>query len=71
MSKTRKSVTLTLRVNAPAGMSAAQIRREVLTRVNQVTGHYGAFALGLPDTAEGGDGYLKFRASAFRKDSTR
>ncbi|AEI71134.1 hypothetical protein [EBPR siphovirus 5] len=65
--KTRKSITLTLRVNAPAGMSAAQIRREVLTRVNQVTGHYDAFALGLPDTAENGAGYLKIRASAVSK----
>ncbi len=71
MSKTRKTVSMTLSVNAPAGMSAAQIRREVLTRINRVGPHYDAFALGLPDTTEGGDGYLKFRASAFRKDSTR
>lgn len=60
--KARKTVTITLAVTAPAGMKAAAIRREVLTRINDVTGHYDAFDLGLPDSAETGGGYLNIRA---------
>lgn len=60
---TRKTTTVTLKVTAPAGMTAAQIRREVKTRVNLVRPYYDAFSLLLPDTAEGSDGYLRLRAS--------
>ncbi len=63
MAKTRKNITITLKITAPAGMTDSQIRREVKTRINEVTGYYDAFYLGLPDKDEGSDGYLRVRAA--------
>jgi hypothetical protein len=61
MSKKRKMVTMSLRVSAPAGMTAAQVRQEIRTRIVNLSGHYDAFALGLPDSAETGQGVLDLK----------
>lgn len=63
MAKTRKQIEIRLKITAPAGMTAAQIRREVKTRINSVAPHYDAHGLDLPWQAEGADGYLKIKAS--------
>ena len=68
MRKTRKSVSVSLQVTAPAGMPIQAIRREVLTRINDVTGHYCGVDFDLPDSAEGTDGNLKIRASLARPE---
>lgn len=68
MSK-RETITLTLKISAPAGMHARAIKREVLTRINQVTGHYCAFSLGLPDSAEDWRG-LRVKAKIARAKAT-
>lgn len=66
--KTRKTIVMSLSVTAPAGMSALGIRREVLTRINYVGPRYDAFSLGLPETAEDGNGYLRVRASLAKRE---
>jgi hypothetical protein len=66
MSK-RPALDISLRVTAPAGMPAAAIRREVLTRINDLTGHYSAFDFRLSDQAEGPDGNLRIKASRLRQ----
>lgn len=66
MSK-RPALDISLRITAPAGMPAAAVRREVITRINEVTGCYSAFDLRLPYQAEGSDGNLRVKASRLRQ----
>lgn len=68
MAKTRKSVVIALKITAPAGMTASQIRQEVKTRINDVAPHFDAFGLRLPDSAEGPDGYLRLRAANAKRE---
>lgn len=63
MAKTRKQIEVRLKISAPAGMTAAQIRREVKTRINDMCPCFDAFELNLSHTAEGPDGYLKIKAA--------
>ncbi|MCZ8104018.1 MAG: hypothetical protein O9972_39755 [Burkholderiales bacterium] len=63
MKKARKNVRITMEVTAPAGMTAAQVRREVRTRINKVAPWYDAYTLNLPHTTEGSDGYLRVRVT--------
>jgi len=61
--KMRKTITISLRITAPVGMTAAQIRTEAKTRITDVAPHFDAFSLRLPDSAEGADGYIRLRAA--------
>lgn len=63
---TTRTITLKLAIKAPKGMTGPAIRREVLTRINEVNAHYEASALGLPDSAENDQGYLKIKAKVDR-----
>ena len=67
MSKRRKIVTMTLTVSAPAGMTAAQVRQEVRTRVVHLSGHYDSYNLGLPDSAMTGHGVLDVKVRKIGK----
>jgi hypothetical protein len=69
MAKTRKSVTVTLKITAPVGMPARAIRREVLTRINDMTGHFDGFDFNLPSSAEGDDGCIRIRAAIGKRES--
>lgn len=53
-------------VTAPAGMSKAKVKREVLTRINDVTAHFSAYDLGLDWRTENSHGNLKVRAKLNR-----
>lgn len=64
--KSRNVVSMALRVTAPNGMPPDAVRREVLTRINDLTGCYSAFDLRLSDRAEGPDGNLRVRAAEAR-----
>lgn len=66
MAAKRKRVRMLLDVTAPAGMTSAQVRREVRTRIDRVGPHYDAFSIGLPDSAEGSDGYIRVRVAKMR-----
>lgn len=68
MATKRKAIVITLKVTAPAGMTARQIRQEVKTRINDVTGHFDAFGLRLPDSAEGSDGHLRLHAANAKRE---
>lgn len=68
-----RTISLSLQISAPKGMNARTIKREVLTRINNVCGHYDAFTLGLPDSSEDLRGNLKVKATlakAKREEST-
>lgn len=64
--KARKVIYMNLKVTAPAGMMARDIRREVLTRINEACQHFDAFGLNLPDSAENEGGVLRVRAAIKR-----
>lgn len=58
MSKRRKTVTMTLTVSAPVGMTVTQVRQEVRSRIDHLAGHWAAYELDLPDSDENAHGYL-------------
>jgi hypothetical protein len=68
MASTRKTIVITLKITAPAGMNARQIRQEVKTRINEVAPYFDAFSLQLPDSAEGKNGYLRLRAANAKRE---
>lgn len=67
MARTRKSVTITLKVTAPAKMKIAHIRREVITRINHLTGHYCSADLGLGWREDGPDGNIRIKAALHKE----
>lgn len=68
MAKTRKTIVMSLRVTGPAGMPARAIRREVLTRINEVGGHFDTCDFDLPDSQSDAHGYLRVRASLAKRE---
>jgi hypothetical protein len=68
VAKTRKTIVMELKVTAPAGMRAGQVKREVLTRINHIGPHFDAFALDLPYSAEDDKGYIRVRASLAKRE---
>jgi len=67
MATKRKRITITLTITAPASMPARAIRREIMTRINDVTGHYDEWQLNLPGSAWNGHGHVKVRAAVSKR----
>lgn len=66
MNSKTKTIVLEFEVTAPAGMGKGAIRREVTTRINDVTARYNAFELGLTDNAETSRGHIRIKAKRYR-----
>jgi hypothetical protein len=60
--KSRKTIQFTINVTAPKKMKSPDIRREVLTRINEICGHHDGGWLGLDDADIATDGAIRIRA---------
>lgn len=64
--KRTRTIIMTLKITAPAGMRAAHIKREVKTRINEVNGYYDEFSFDLPGSAFNCHGEVKMRAASHK-----